>query len=322
MRGEERTWFRVPGGRKELPPHARRREHSTAPPVVDNGITSACAEKRLCQTQDQVGSRNYLRMRGEEAESVAYIVSARELPPHARRRGGTNRTRGCIKGITSACAEKRRSLENAVIIFGNYLRMRGEETHSSAERKESAELPPHARRRVAPVTSLTAPPGITSACAEKSAPWSHCLRLRGNYLRMRGEESMPKKWIIAKPELPPHARRREERVLDFSGTLGITSACAEKSLGIVQRPTSPWNYLRMRGEEWRCYLAGDASQELPPHARRRDFVTCENFNVQRRFVTLHPVRSRVTTCRPSLLYFFAVDQECSQRILALYWNRY
>ena len=143
-----------------------------------------------------------------------------------------------------------------------------------------------------------------------------------NYLRMRGEEADSAVPSTVTPELPPHARRRAVVAHQAYSEPGITSACAEKSQIIQRFPGFPRNYLRMRGEEPRGERIGFRVEELPPHARRRDCVTCENFSGQRRFVTLQPIRSRVTTCRPSLLYVCAVDQECSQRILALDWNHY
>ena len=144
----------------------------------------------------------------------------------------------------------------------------------------------------------------------------------GNYLRIRGEEIHPTLAPPSPMELPPHTRRRVWRKRRHVAVGGITSAYAEKSAAQGHANTARENYLRIRGEEALARAIDNMASELPPHTRRRDCVTCENFNVQRRFVTLQPIRSRVATCRPSLLYFCAVDQECSQRILALDWNRY
>ena len=148
MRGEEFVLQPSPAFKAELPPHARRRGGAEANTGPNNGITSACAEKRFSQYRSPWLFRNYLRMRGEEYPPGSLIIPPSELPPHARRRANLSsitrdplrnylRMRGeehdsaclgyAMSGITSACAEK--SLVGAVVILPvwNYLRMRGEE---------------------------------------------------------------------------------------------------------------------------------------------------------------------------------------------------
>ena len=91
-----------------------------------------------------------------------------ELPPHTRRRdfpGGASKT---PLGTTSAYAEKRSGWGHLPPLFGNYLRIRGEESAGSALGCVQSELPPHTRRR-APVCHPTRTGrGTTSAYAEKS----------------------------------------------------------------------------------------------------------------------------------------------------------
>ena len=50
----------------------------------------------------------------------------------------------------------------------------------------------------------------------------------------------------------------------------ITSACAEKRPHVIDKSSTTWNYLRMRGEEPARPADAPAPRELPPHARRRD----------------------------------------------------
>ena len=72
------------------------------------GITSACAEKSQLDLEVEALKRNYLRMRGEEADAVVSSRVLMELPPHARRRGSILNSASDMRGITSACAEKSR----------------------------------------------------------------------------------------------------------------------------------------------------------------------------------------------------------------------
>ncbi len=86
-------------------------------------------------------------MRGEEASPHVDTRVIRELPPHARRRAPGFTSGGRLKGITSACAEKRQDIQGREREIGNYLRMRGEEQRLLGAQPPMPELPPHARRR-------------------------------------------------------------------------------------------------------------------------------------------------------------------------------
>ena len=132
------------------------------------------------------------------------------------------------------------------------------------------ELPPHARRRAFRLSVSSAAVGITSACAEKRPDTPHHRYRCGNYLRMRGEEAYRIARSTSAWELPPHARRRGATKRVDRDELGITSACAEKRPVQPSNRIRPRNYLRMRGEEFTPTAKAKKSQELPPHARRRE----------------------------------------------------
>ena len=72
-------------------------------------------------------------MRGEEFTHYVTPQICRELPPHARRRGELSVTVHLLRGITSACAEKRPRAPVLKRSLWNYLRMRGEECDWAAE---------------------------------------------------------------------------------------------------------------------------------------------------------------------------------------------
>ena len=69
-----------------------------------------------------------------------------------------------------------------------------------------------------------------------------------NYLRVRGEYSVPNRARTPTAELPPRARRIRIPRRHPHMNMGTTSACAENT----QCPTGPVhpqrNYLRVRGE--------------------------------------------------------------------------
>ena len=91
---------------------------------------------------------------------------------------------------------------------------------------------------------------------------------------MRGEEIRMPSAPARTKELPPHARRRDIRGALEAICTGITSACAEKRIVSSLDSIAGRNYLRMRGEESLKSRRFVDTWELPPHARRRDCVTC------------------------------------------------
>ena len=177
-------------------------------------------------------------------------------------------SRGTVIGTTSACAENTNGIPLTTLTWGNYLRVRGEYVASCCSFRERLELPPRTRRILRRACSSSHVHGTTSACAENTINLLCTMRGTGNYLRVRGEYSVPTGKKILKKELPPRARRilrsRVSRLL----ARGTTSACAENTENLWPSMVGNRNYLRVRGE----YLcdSGSAifSQELPPRARR------------------------------------------------------
>ena len=172
-------------------------------------------------------------------------------------------------GTTSAYAEKSGFTYTGGTNTGNYLRIRGEEHFDDWWAVADWELPPHTRRRAPNDTPALAPPGTTSAYAEKSISMIGGQSQIGNYLRIRGEEhrTTHQRWLHL--ELPPHTRRRAECFMWYSGCYGTTSAYAEKSVSAMMPITTSRNYLRIRGEEFENPAPEAVSTELPPHTRRR-----------------------------------------------------
>ena len=85
---------------------------------------------------------------------------------------------------------------------------------------------------------------------------------------MRGEYGPGAVWGPVAQELPPRARRIQDRPKGLVPYKGTTSACAENTMLRNPPPKSDWNYLRVRGEyDLRMSLICDCG-ELPPRARR------------------------------------------------------
>ena len=126
VRGEYSPPCHASSNSLELPPRARRILGGEAAPGDTVGTTSACAENTLPRDPAILSSRNYLRVRGEYLFEQRGLEPTRELPPRARRILGGEAAPGDTVGTTSACAENTRSFLQALVLYWNYLRVRGE----------------------------------------------------------------------------------------------------------------------------------------------------------------------------------------------------
>ena len=85
-------------------------------------------------------------MRGEYRLGLLQSFPNKELPPRARRILAIVSSALPITGTTSACAENTALLIVAVVLTGNYLRVRGEYKDQPQGLVPYRELPPRARR--------------------------------------------------------------------------------------------------------------------------------------------------------------------------------
>ena len=130
----------------------------------------------------------------------------------------------------------------------NYLRVRGEYSSNRRAIFKSRELPPRARRILHSVDAVPLNIGTTSACAENTGNPAGKKTLSRNYLRVRGEYSVP---IVI--------------IIEHGGT---TSACAENTPCLTIPSCRSRNYLRVRGEYSLRIPGSSPCTELPPRARR------------------------------------------------------
>ena len=90
----------------------------------------------------------------------------------------------------------------------------------------------------------------------------------GNYLRARGEYTLPPSKSCNSEELPPRTRRIPFDSIESGLGVGTTSAHAENTIWICSRTTESWNYLRARGEYRLKFTLRRLQLELPPRTRR------------------------------------------------------
>ena len=126
--------------------------------------------------------------------------------------------------------------------------MRGEYYIYSPSALLGAELPPRARRIQCEGEDVPGESGTTSACAENTDSRIICPDIDGNYLRVRGEYTGAPGSGDQALELPPRARRIQEK--------------------LIKRAKNRGNYLRVRGEYSNRASSTVTCVELPPRARR------------------------------------------------------
>ena len=212
----------------ELPPRARRIPTPVSVKIFALGTTSACAENTKQTTPPPPPRWNYLRVRGEYWKTATNITSSPELPPRARRILLYDFPWGSTDGTTSACAENTGDQGAWGASHGNYLRVRGEYRFSGIPQLWGT--------------------GTTSACAENTPLADYGKHKIRNYLRVRGEYSSMSPVVRFSRELPPRARRIHPKFRLSRPATGTTSACAENTNHRTTIRSSPWNYLRVRGE--------------------------------------------------------------------------
>ena len=207
-------------------------------------------------------------MRGEYTAYAKAYASKPELPPRARRILHLCSRMRSFDGTTSACAENTLILLFALLIWWNYLRVRGEYRRQSPDQRQQTELPPRARRIPFETIGNVIQRGTTSACAENTTPLRAADINPRNYLRVRGEYCSEAFSSSALRELPPRARRIHGRIHMEKPKNGTTSACAENTALGFSSPDRSGNYLRVRGEYPEIKVSIARKMELPPRARR------------------------------------------------------
>ena len=169
MRGEKQPWSDYVSSAPGSPPHARGKALMSKSLNCFTGITPACAGKSWHCTWRPPARRDHPRMRGEKnyyEDSIGYDTGS---PPHARGKGWARIRNRSPRGITPACAGKRLVPIKHNRVFRDHPRMRGEKLTGALTYMLPVGSPPHARGKVGFKTTSVTRPGITPACAGKSA---------------------------------------------------------------------------------------------------------------------------------------------------------
>ena len=196
----------------------------------ETGITPAYAGKRQRRATACTWLRDHPRVCGEK-DAICKSCPARQ--------GSPSRMRGkagwplcglpCI-GITPAYAGKSQPWRSYSQRRWDHPRVCGEKRPAVDGKRPLRGSPPHVRGKVKDPVPVSALVGITPAYAGKSQPWRSYSQRRWDHPRVCGEKRPA---VDGKRPLrgsPPHVRGKVKDPVPVSALVGITPACAGKSL--------------------------------------------------------------------------------------------
>ena len=194
------------------------------------GITPAYAGKRLCLSLSFAPLWDHPRVCGEKlcpAEPYYFFGGS---PPRMRGKGQKGLIFVLQPRITPAYAGKRRAAKRYKRLLWDHPRVCGEKDAICKSCPARQGSPPRMRGKAGwPLCGLPCI-GITPAYAGKSQPWRSYSQRRWDHPRVCGEKRPA---VDGKRPLrgsPPHVRGKVKDPVPVSALVGITPACAGKSL--------------------------------------------------------------------------------------------
>ena len=230
MRGEKMVGILFCSAPSGSPPHARGKEEIAAGQRHLQGITPACAGKSPKCQSGRRSRWDHPRMRGEKDIYDPAEWDIWGSPPHARGKATEPTDLRTASRITPACAGKSGCAQGSVRGQRDHPRMRGEKPYHADGELCRMGSPPHARGKDVRKILQRADIGITPACAGKRINQFISHFYIKDHPRMRGEKCRIMAMRTESWGSPPHARGKEYGEKIPYGELGITPACAGKSL--------------------------------------------------------------------------------------------
>ena len=275
-------------------PRSCRRSHRR------RGITSACAEQTAANTSPHSSTTDHLRVCGADSSGVVRSrdhlrVCGADARVHQRQHGQVgspprvrSRRQGAgqcdpRRGITSACAEQTDQATGDRRPYGDHLRVCGADSDKFDVSVDALGSPPRVWSRRAALRDVPADTGITSACAEQTSAGFRRSGRCWDHLRVCGADTNAATANMPGRGLPPRVRSRRRSPRKVHVSMGITSACAEQTIGRSPPVTFTWDYLRVCGADSVEGRQNQAGMGLPPRVRSRRYPPCSG--AQRRGIT-------------------------------------
>ena len=156
---------------------------------------------------------------------------------------------GKLDGITPACAGKSSPSGGVCTTARDHPRVCGEKRRSKRNGETNPGSPPRVRGKEDFVRRPLDARGITPACAGKRS--SHVSRLFGlrDHPRVCGEKTSQLWSLYHSSGSPPRVRGKEAELIELQRQLGITPACAGKSLRRSRCHSACQDHPRVCGEK-------------------------------------------------------------------------
>ena len=212
------------------PPRARGKGGSLRHGDWPAGITPACAGKSFQNRAQTLKFVDHPRVRGEKTQNRLTRCFARGSPPRARGKDHFKCPLVYLFRITPACAGKSSFWLVAFVRLKDHPRVRGEKPHLIDKIAPYVGSPPRARGKEVEKHNGIIERGITPACAGKRAITRKKKPTAQDHPRVRGEKTAKARCNPSDKGSPPRARGKELDVTDQLVDIGITPACAGKSI--------------------------------------------------------------------------------------------
>ena len=169
-------------------------------------------------------------MCGEKLLALIAAQAGKGSPPRVRGKAAAVVLTGDKAGITPACAGKRIQTIDKLIISKDHPRVCGEKRHDDRVEHHAGGSPPRVRGKASALTRRRAAPRITPACAGKRQCQYEGGTVVWDHPRVCGEKAQFFSPLAARKGSPPRVRGKDFCFVVPGVLVGITPACAGKSL--------------------------------------------------------------------------------------------
>ena len=279
------------------PPRVRSRLNSVEGAETTPGITSACAEQTFLSIGIRRVTGDHLRVCGADLFQRLVSVLYEGSPPRVRSRLTLYAADNQQIGITSACAEQTSRGRGSDRSDRDHLRVCGADLSKSAATVAEEGSPPRVRSRLRGRGRVHGRCGITSACAEQTTCGRGRWWRRRDHLRVCGADARGLLPDTVDEGSPPRVRSRQDGQDHPRVERGITSACAEQTVFIIEDDGLHRDHLRVCGADFRCCLDLLFAWGSPPRVRSRR-IDCGDGTQAMRITSA--CAEQTTACTPSV----------------------
>ena len=193
-------------------------------------ITPAYAGKSNRDQTILTTFEDHPRVCGEKDGRLDFSMLQKGSPPRVRGKAALWRVSRPLFRITPACAGKSAKAERTSRCSWDHPRVCGEKDLVSRQLHFSTGSPPRVRGKVSSCNLEALLMGITPACAGKRAAVVMPAVMNWDHPRVCGEKVLTMCWAYGKQGSPPRVRGKVHEWWCWFGRMGITPACAGKSV--------------------------------------------------------------------------------------------